>query len=97
MKNEIIIDYLRREENLARKLLFAAFLMKYSIIKSMRESIQRDRVTFECIKDQNFSLTKMKRVVTTTYQVIEQIESFDSSKLTIKFSKLTKSSLMNDD
>ena len=72
-------------------------MVGYSVVKGMKDPVQRERVTFECIKDQDFSLTKVENVVTAAYQVIGQIGPFDPSTSMIGLPKPPEMTLTDGD
>jgi hypothetical protein len=72
-----IIDYFRRIESLIRHLSSSTETIDYNMIKNMKHKSQRKRVYFECNKNRNFFLKKIKQVIQTTNQTINIVNSFD--------------------
>jgi hypothetical protein len=75
--NEDITNYFRRAKSLTRHLFNAVETIKYNVVQNMKDKIQRKRVNFECNKNRNFSLKKIKLIIKTTYQTIVIMSSFD--------------------
>jgi BMFP domain-containing protein YqiC len=77
-QNENIIEYFRWAKSLAKHLLSATKTIDYNVVKSMKNKSQRERVNFECNKDKNFSLKKIKQIIQAAYQTVDTVSSFDS-------------------
>ncbi len=75
--NEDITNYFRRTKSLTRHLLNAVETIKYNVVKKMKNKIQRERINFECNKNRDFILKKIKLIIQTTYQTINTMSSFD--------------------
>jgi hypothetical protein len=76
-QNESIIEYFRRAKILARHLFNATKTIDYNVVKSMKNKSQKERVNFECNKDRNFSLKKIKQIIQAAYQTVDTVSSFD--------------------
>ncbi len=76
--NESIADYFRRTKSLIRHLSSSTKIIDYNVIKEMKNKIQRKRVNFECNKNRNFSLKKIKLIMQAAYQTMNTMSSFDS-------------------
>ena len=55
---ESIVGYLHRAEQLAWRLPTAADTVGYNVVRGMKDTAQKERETFECIKDHDYSLVK---------------------------------------
>jgi hypothetical protein len=75
--NEDITNYFRRTKNLTRHLLSAVEIIEYNVVKKMKNKLQRERINFECNKNRDFSLKKIKLIIQTTYQTMNTMNSFD--------------------
>lgn len=76
-EEETAAEYLRRGEGLAKKLSTMDSIIGYNVVKGMKNEVQRSRVTFECIKDQDFIIKNLEKIMSAAYQVIGQLSPFD--------------------
>ncbi|KAL8804258.1 MAG: hypothetical protein Q9200_005898 [Gallowayella weberi] len=76
-ETENISDYLDRCEDLSMKLPTDDIDVDMATLKGMRDSFKRERVSFECNKDDDYSFTKVKRLIKAAYIEIGKISPFD--------------------
>jgi hypothetical protein len=75
--DESIMNYFQRVKSLARHWSSAIETIKYNVVKKMKNKVQRKRMNFECNKNRNFSLKKIKLIIQTTYETIDIMSSFN--------------------
>jgi hypothetical protein len=76
--NETIIEYFKRTKSLIKHLLSSTKIIDYNVVKEMRDKVQRKRMNFECNKNRNFLLKKIKLIIQAVYQTMNTMSSFDS-------------------
>jgi hypothetical protein len=76
-QNEDIIEYFKQTKNLTKHLFNATKTIDYNVIKKMKNKSQKKRVNFECNKNEDLSLRKIKQIIQATYQMINTVNSFD--------------------
>ncbi len=76
--NENIVKYFRRMKSLTKHFSSATEIIEYNVIKNKKDKSQKKRVNFECNKDKDFSLKKIKQVIQVVYQTVDIVSSFDS-------------------
>ena len=76
-EEETIADYLNKAEELSMRLPQDDIDVGMATLKGMRDTIKRERVSFECNKDADYSFTTVKRLITAAYNEIGQLSPFD--------------------
>ena len=76
--NEIIAAYLKQVEDLFRRLPACFPIIGFNVVRGMRDLNEQSWITFECIKDQDYTFMKVKKNIVAVYQVIGQNSSFDA-------------------
>ena len=71
-------DYIRGAEDLHRRMP-EDLTIGFQVIKGMRDKSQQGMVNFECSKDRNFSLERVKHVMLAAYQTIGQVGDGEDS------------------
>lgn len=74
---ESISDYIERAEELATRLPSDDIDVGMATLKGMRDGLRRDRVTFECNKDADYSFAKIKKLIAAAYNEVGKISPFD--------------------
>ncbi|SLM39127.1 Retrotransposon gag domain [Lasallia pustulata] len=79
-EDEPIVAYIRRADDLARKLPAALATLRFNVVRGMKDDTQRCRVTFECAKEQDYDFQKVKKFIVAAYQVIGQNGPFETTQ-----------------
>jgi hypothetical protein len=75
--DESITNYFQRTKSLTRHMSNAIEIIKYNVVKKMKNKVQRKWMNFECNKNKNFSLKKIELIIQTTCQTINIMNLFD--------------------
>jgi len=76
---ETIAEFLERAEDLATKLPTDEINVGMATLKGMKDDEKRSRVTYDCNKEQDFSFSHIKKLITAAYSEVGKISPFDPS------------------
>jgi len=77
--SETISEYLDRADDLAAKLPSDDIDVGMAVLKGMRDGSKKEKVSFECNKDANYSYDMVKKLIKAAYSEVGKISPFDPS------------------
>ena len=77
LEDENIAEYLKKASELAMKLPTDDIDVGMATLKGMRDLGKRERVSFECNKDHDYSFTTVQRLVRAAYSEVGKLTPFD--------------------
>ena len=76
--NKKITDYVKRINDLIRKMLSDDIEINIIIFRKMRKLYKKEQISFECNKNVNYSFINVQKLVKAVYNEINKSNLFDS-------------------